>query len=258
VVAVSLKNDVVGFENGTVGVAHHPRRLAGQRYAKEWVDGGAAGAVRMAYGTFSNARGGAMRPDAWHRFVEGSDAGVLIQVGLHSLDSVLWMLGPAVEVSARFAHTTMGPEMPDAATVQMVHASGALSVVTSSWTTPGHYGLDIHATGGNLIYRLDHAHWTSPDIDGHSELRLERDGVSDEIIQPEPGDPLRDQIEGLADAVYGIGPVGVTVEDGLRSVAVVEAAVESARTGKVVDLETLYVASGASADQIAGLAGRQH
>jgi UDP-N-acetyl-2-amino-2-deoxyglucuronate dehydrogenase len=247
-----------GFDNGSIGVAHHPRLLAGQRYAKNWIDGEASGRVRMAYGTFSNARGGAMRPDAWHRRVEGAEAGVLIQVGLHSVDTLLWLLGPATEVAARFAHETLGSDMPDAATVQLVHASGALSVVSTSWTTPSHYGLDLHATGGNLVYRLDHAQWTSADVDAHAELVLEHDGLPDERVTPPAGDPLQDQLNRLAEAVHGDVPVGVTVEEGLQSVAVVEAAVESSRTGAIVALTDLYERSGAVPEQIDRLVGRQH
>lgn len=248
--------EAAGPGNSSIGVAHHPRLLAGQRYAKTWLDDDASGRVRLAFGTFSNARGGAMRPDAWHRFVEGSDAGVLIQVGLHSVDTLLWLLGPAVEVGARYAHETLGPDMPDAAVVQMVHASGALSAVTSSWTTPSHYGLVLHATGGNLTYRLDHAYWTSPEIDQHSLVKIERDGAADEVIQPAAGDPLRDQLDGLARAVAGAGPVGVTVEEALMSVAVVEAATAASRSGVVVQLEELYRLSGATDDQVDVLLGR--
>ena len=250
--------DAAGFDNLTIGVAHHPRLLAGQRFARTWIDSEASGEVRMAHGTFSNARGAAMRPDAWHRRVEGSEAGVLIQVGLHSVDTLLWLLGPVTQVSARFAHETLGPDMPDAATVQMVHASGALSVVTSSWTTPSRYALDIHATGGNLLYRLDHAHWTSPDVDAHASLVLEHDGLPDERVTPPSGDPLRDQLDRLADAVHGDGPAGVTVEEGLLSVAVVEAAVESSRSGESVELADLYERSGASEEYIDRLTGAQH
>lgn len=250
--------EAAGLGNAAIGVAHHPRLLAGQRYARSWLDSPASGEVRVGYGTFSNARGAAMRPDAWHRHIEGSDAGVLIQVGLHSVDTLVWLLGPPTEVAARFAHVTMGPDIPDAATVQMVHASGALSVVTSSWTTPSHYALTLHATGGNLLYRLDHAHWTAADVDHHATLVLEHDGLADERLTPPAGDPLRDQLDRLADAVAGSGPVGVTVEEALQSVAVVEAAVESSRSGSMVDLADLYRRSGADEGQIAVLTGRQH
>lgn len=239
-----------------VGVAHHARRLAGHRAARAWIDSGEAGVVRVAHGDFSNARGAHMRQGAWHRHVRGSEAGVLIQVGIHQVDALLMLLGPASTVNARFEYATLGADMPDAAAVLLRHTSGALSTVTSSWTTPGHYSTELQATGGNLSFRLDHGHWTSGDVDDHGDLTLEQDGGVRRSFPSDKGDPLRDQLDDLAGTVRHGTPPGVSIADGLRAMAVVIAAVDSARAvGAPVDIATLLRTAGATPGELDELVG---
>lgn len=237
-----------------VGVAHHARRLAGHRAARAWIDEGQAGVVRMAYGDFSNNRGAVMKPDAWHRTARGSEAGVLIQVGIHQVDVMLYLLGPAIEVNARFGYDALGPSMPDAAAVTMTHASGAVSVVTSSWTTPSHYRTDLLATGGNLSFRLDHGHWTSGDVDDHGEVILDPAGGQRAPHPITKGDPLRDQLDELGRSAREGTPMSIDLLAGLRAVAVVEASVQSARQGGAgVSIEQLLRESGGTDDEVSAV-----
>lgn len=239
-----------------VGVAHHARRLAGHRAAKLWIERGDAGTVRIGYGDFSNNRAAHMRPDAWHRTAKGSEGGVLIQVGIHQVDTMLDLLGPPRSVNARFTYDVLGPTMPDAATVTIEHASGALSAITSSWTTPSHYRTDLLATGGNLTFTLDHGHWTSGDVDDHGVLELD---PADGPRRPHPvekGDPLRDQLEELGRAARDGTRMTVDVVDGLRAVAVVEASVRSAaELGAPSSIAALVRSSGGTDAEAAELSG---
>lgn len=238
-----------------VGVAHHPRRLAGIRAAGAWVASGAAGVVRTARADFSNNRGAHLEPDAWRRVIRGSEGGVLTQVGIHQVENLLYLLGPVVTVNARFQHRTLGPTVPDLAVVSMVHADGAISVVTSNWSTPGNFTLDLLATGGNLSYRLDHRRWTSPDVDEHCELWFQ---PAEGERHPHPfgrSDPLREQIEELAHSTRG-GTMEVDVAAGLRATVVVEAAVRSAATeGEPCHTADLLRQSGATSEEVARLLG---
>ncbi len=250
-VAEGLEVVRLSRESGVpVGVAHHARRLAGHRAAKAWIDSG-AGRVRTAHGDFSNNRGGAMKPDAWHRSVRGSEAGVLIQVGIHQVDTLLYLLGPVSSVNARFAYEALGPQIPDAAVVTMQHVDGAVSVVSSSWTTPSHYRTDLLATGGNLMYTLDHGHWSSGNVDDFGALVLDTGDGERTTMPSSKGDPLRDQLEELGRSVLDGAPMAVDPMAGLRAVAVVEGSVVSARRdGAPVELEALLRAAGADETEV--------
>lgn len=251
-VDVSEGLEVIRVSAGiAVGVAHHARRLAGHRAAKAWIESD-AGQVRTAHGDFSNNRGGSMKPDAWHRSVRGSEGGVLIQVGIHQVDNMLYLLGPVSSVNARFAYGALGRDMPDAALVTMEHVSGAMSTVSSSWTTPSHYRTDLLATGGNLMFTLDHGHWPSGDVDDYGTLTLDTGDGDPAAFPIDKGDPLRDQLEELGRAAVDGTPMGVDAMAGLRAVAVVEAAVSSAaRRGAPVELEHLVRRAGATDAEVA-------
>ena len=239
----------------TVGVAHHPRRLAGHRATKRWLESGQGGTPRLAHADFSNARGAAMSADSWHRRVSGAEAGVLIQVGIHQVDNVLYLLGPAVGVNARFARRTLGP-MADATVTLVEHTTGAISAITSSWTTPSLYRIEIQATGGNMRFRLDHRAWTSPAVDAHGRLVLDRDGEAEQVIDTAPGDPMVEQLEELAGAASRSAPMEVDVAAGLRAMTVVLAAVRSAGDGgSRVDLAAFLAESGATRQEVDLLVG---
>src|SRR3990170_8171119 len=247
---------VVSKGTSPVGVAHHARRLAGHRAARRWMESGRAGTVRIAHADFSNNRGSHLTAEAWHRTARGSEAGVLIQVGIHQIENLLYLLGPATSVNARFACRDLGPGLPDAAVMLMTHANGALSTVTSSWTTPSHYRLDLQGTGGNLVFSLDHGHWTGGDVDDHGELILEPPDGDGVPYPTEKGDPLRDQLEELGRAARDGTPMEIGVVEGLRAVAVVQAAVRSARSnGAPVDLAMLLAEGGATLREIDRLLG---
>ena len=162
-----------------------------ERPGRGWLKSGQGGTPRLfAHADFSNARGAAIGANSWHRRVSGAEAGVLIQVGIHQIDNVLYLLGPPVGVNARFARRTLGP-MADATVTLVEHTSGAVSAITSSWTTPSPcYRIEIQATGGNMRFRLDHRAWTNPDVDAHGRLVLDTDGEAELVIDTEPGDPM--------------------------------------------------------------------
>ncbi len=238
-----------------IGVAHHARRLAGHRTAQRWLASGEGGIARLAHADFSNARGAQMKPDAWHRRVAGAEAGVLIQVGIHQVDTVLSLFGPPVAINARLGYQTMGP-LADAAVVIITHASGTVSTVTSSWTTPSLYRIEIQAGGGNLRYRLDHGHWSSGDVDDYGTLTLDRDGEPETVLETGKGDPLAEQIEELAAAARDNGTMEVDAAAGLRAMAVVVAAVRStAAGGAEVAVGDLLTSEGATAAEVALLTG---
>ena len=237
-----------------VGVAHHASRLAGHRAIVDWYRSGVAGDIRVIHATFSNARGALMSPDAWHRHVPGSEAGALIQVGIHQVDNVLAAAGPALTVNARFEYGVLGPRIPTSAMVMMTHLGGALSSVSSSWTTPSHYRFDVEATGGNMEFQAHHGYWTSADVDAHTELMLDPADGDRRPYPMEPGDPLRDQLDDLAAAVSDETQYTPGVVDGLRAMIVVEAAVQSAAAGGMpVVIGELLRNAGATETEVAVL-----
>ena len=255
-VAEGLELARVTAGQAPVGVAHNARRLAGHRVAREWIRSGRAGVVRVAHADFSNARGGHLAEDAWYRSAKGFEAGVAIQVGIHPIETLLYLLGPAISVNARFAYETLGPTMPDTAIALLTHRGGALSTLSTSWTTPSHYVLDLQATNGNLEYHLDHSKWKRGDVDDFGTLILDAPDQPRRNVDVARGDPLREELEELASAARHGTPMEVGITEGLRAVAVVEASVQSsAQGGAPIEVGRLLSTAGATDGEIGSLLG---
>jgi predicted dehydrogenase len=127
-----------------------------------------------------------------------------------------------------FAFTRPGRSHPiDEATVLAVEfESGALGTLTTSFFTPVINDTAVFATGG--------AAYSSG---GGSTLRVQGRDDPDAIeVELDPIDPVVDELSAFAAAIRSGAPVEVDGEAGLAVVAVMEAAVESAASGRSVEV----------------------
>ncbi len=116
----------------------------------------------------------------------------------------------------------------------------------------------IEATRGTMEYKLDHAHWTSADVDAAGQLSLSPAEGPSRAYPTAAGDPLRDQLDDLARALRDRVSPGVTVLEGLRAVAVVEAAVRSAAgRGAPIEIAQLVSEAGGTSAEIAAIVDDQ-
>ncbi|WP_326557821.1 Gfo/Idh/MocA family protein [Micromonospora sp. NBC_01796] len=174
--------------------------------------------------------------------------GALMNQGVHTVDLLLWLLGRPVEVSAqtaRLAHH--GIEVEDVAVATVRFASGALAVLHA--TTAAYPGLgmrlQVHGTRGSAVIHDDQLEYfhVAGDTDDRPPRRppnqaAERVPVGDLRGAPKSEDGfvlghLR-QYQDVVDAIDQRRPPGVTVEDGLLSLAVVEAVYRSAALARPV------------------------
>lgn len=172
-----------------------------------------------------------------------ADVGVVKDLGTHDIDLTAWVTRrPFVSVSARTAHRS-GRDHED-----LVAVTGLLSgdVVTNhlvNWLSPlkervtivtGERGafvadtltadLTFHANGSVATTWADIAQFR-----GVSEGDVTRYAIA----KPEP---LRVEHENFRDAVLGREADIVTLQQGLATVAVAEAVIESAKTGQTIEV----------------------
>jgi predicted dehydrogenase len=178
--------------------------------------------------------------------------GALMNQGIHTLDLLVWLLGEPVEVHARTAcraHRRI--EVEDVAVATIQFASGALGMLHA--TTAAYPGLtarvQIHGDRGSAVIdgdRLNYFHAAtgpadSPDYGAGTERNRAAGLLPDQDSAPTAGsDPgaLSDahlwQYRDFIEAVEQQRKPAVTVSDAIRTLAVVEAVYESARTGRSV------------------------
>lgn len=207
-------------------VGHQRRRTAGKRRIKEMLDTGELGDIETVTAHQSVPNGFKMPETAWRWDPEQSPLGGMMSLGVHKIDTMHYLIGPIARVSA-FTRAGRTDPIDEATVLAIEFDSGALATLTTSFYTP-------HANDIAVFGTLGAAYSTK----GGAELGVQMRGEPgpSPVDLPEI-DPVVDELVGFAKAIRGEGPVEPDGEAGLAVVAVVEAAIESSRTGRAVAVE---------------------
>lgn len=208
-------------------VGHQRRRTPAERRMKEMVDSGEIGDVETVVAHQSIPNGFKMPDTAWRWDPDQSPLGSMTSLGVHKIDSMHFLVGPIRSV---FAFTREGRSRPiDEGTVVAVEfESGALGTLTTSFFTP--------VINEIAVFGTELAAYSSQ---GGDRLEIQRRGEAGrEEVTLSPVDPVEEQLEDFARAIRGEIPVEVDGEAGLAVVAVLEAAGESAKSGRAVEVAT--------------------
>jgi predicted dehydrogenase len=167
-----------------------------------------------------------------------ADVGVVKDLATHDIDLTAWVLRqPFTNVSARTAFKS-GREYEDLVAVVGQLADGTVTSHLVNWLSPLKERVTI-VTGERGAFvadtlTADLTLFKNGDIDtawsNIAQFRGVREGDVVRYAIPKP-EPLRVEHEQFRDAVAGKDADIVTMRQGLRTVAVAEACIESARTG---------------------------
>ena len=216
-------------------ICHYQRFNARHQRIRRLVEGGAIGQVTAARINFSDRF--PPQPGVWHHNPEISGGGPVMDLGIHCIDLLRYLCGPAESVAALMDTLVDESQVDDTATLLLRLASGAQAVVTSHWTTANHEpertnGLEIWGTEGSIVA----APISAKDSAGSLRV-LTAEGMQDYAVEPGGPRPHVALLEAFGEAVAGDGPNPIPGEEGLAGLAVVEAAYESARRGHSVTLQ---------------------
>lgn len=189
---------------------------------------GAPAVVRM-----SRMAGFPHGADDWHNRPEAS-GGVILDMGIHDLDWLLWTLGPAQRVFAR-GLAGAGLDYLDYALITVRHASGAIAHVESSWAESGGFRVQGEVAGDRGLLAYDSANSTAFSLD----LRREPEGPPGVAVPTAytATSPYVDQLRAFCRSIGEGAPAPVTPEEALAALRLTLGALESARTGRAVVLE---------------------
>ncbi len=231
-------------------VGHSARRLSGSRVMKRWVEDGSLGEVSLAEANFSNERGLELTPETWRWYADKSPGGTFIQLGVHHADNLQYLLGPVARVTAHARRLYTESEVPDAVMAILEFESGPLGYIGCGWASPGVYQIRLQGTRHNLLYDLDFTHWDeSHQADEWSTLVSQAYRQQERTpVELPPTDMFREQLDEFALAIRGQAEIEVGIDEAIRALAVVRAALESsARDGAAVEVRPLLEAVGAGA-----------
>lgn len=180
----------------------------------------------------------------------GPTGGLLRDLGSHLVDQMLWLLGPAVSVSAHLDHVDLPEGRTDAGFfITMRHETGRLSEVSASklnrmncrelraYGSAGAYvgrSTDVQAQAIFAGRRPadDREGWGYEPESAWGTLHTK---AGAERVPSEQG-RYHDYYEAFARAAAEGTPPPVTAQDGVRTLALLDAARESAASGQSVEL----------------------
>ena len=207
-------------------VGHQRRRMTSLRRIHGMITAGELGDIQAFETQHSLPNGFKIPPEAWRWDSNQAPLGSITSLGIHKIDTMLYLGGPVSRVSA---FTRAGRERPmdEVSVLALEFASGALGTHITSFFVPMTLRVAVYGTKGAAVSEQDGAMLM---LQGRDDPALHR-------VDIEPNNPVVDQLVEFAAAVRGETTPEVDGRAGMAVVAVLAAAVESAATGRTVDVE---------------------
>ena len=215
--------------NVVMGTNHHLRNAATHRAMRDLVTSGAIGEVQAA--RVFHAVHLPPHLQGWRVTRPDAGGGVILDITVHDADTVRFVLDDEItDVTAMTAAQGMGQGVEDAVMGVMRTARGRLVQFHDAFTARHAYtGFEVHGSDGSLYGRNV---MTQQPV---GTVILRRDGLEEEI-EVTPENLYERSVRCFNAAINGGGEPAATAHDGLCSLAVALAALESARTGCVAEV----------------------
>lgn len=176
--------------------------------------------------------------DNW--FLDPSKSGgMMMDLMIHDFDYARWVAGEVASVYARSVRSRDPHAPEDYALAILRHQSGAISNIEGGWAYPPpmfRTALEIAGSGGLIEHPAD----SSQPLAVYRKQK-EGDGGTGVGVPGSPldEDPYTTEIRHFYEVLaHGAAP-RVTAEDGLAALRISLAAIESARTGRTVEIEAV-------------------
>lgn len=195
------------------------------------------------------------KPDSYYdvEWRRSEGAGPLLVNLIHEVDLLRAVCGEIEAVQAAATRANRGLPFHDTATIMLHYRSGALGTLVISESTPSPWSWEASVSDGMGFHNAgqDHAQFLGADAGlGFPSLTSWRYGPDESDpgwesplhasrLDTPAGNPYVAQLRHFAAVVRGQEAPVVSGEDGLRSLAVVDAVIEAARTGLVVEVDDL-------------------
>lgn len=229
----------------TLLVGHDMRRLSGFRKLKELMDQGAIGKPVMVESNFSARIGFELTPDKWRWYGNdsGCPAGALMTMGVHHADTLQYYFGKVKKVFSFFNKLYSQTDVEDVTMTTFQFESGVLGYLGSTYVSPRANWVYAYGTDGHLFCTLslpnvpfDEYLQVWPVVDRYTLLQFfDKTKDKPEMIPLSVGDPVLEEIDEFADCVRTGKKPETDGRGALAALALIRAAIDSARMGKAVE-----------------------
>jgi len=218
--------EACGKAGVVLALGYQRRRESHFRWIKSEIDAGRFGRLVQAECNISRDRLGRFDLSSWRYTAAGMPGGVMLQIGIHYVDVLEFLMGPVKRVSARLAQLVLPGDNPDVANMILEHENGALSNLTASYASASEfYMMNIYGKEASAYYDL------------FSGLRhLTRGETAARAVPTEVNDTIREELEEFAHCVRTVTRPETDGHWAARNLAVIKAGARSAREGRAVDV----------------------
>jgi predicted dehydrogenase len=208
----------------TVGMGFNRRYAPSFVEMRKKVQAGEIGTVQHVEGQFSGPSGYQLKPGAWRAKRTESPAGAMTARGVHVLDAMLHLAGTVEQVFAYSDRRSISAEVDDTSSALLRFKGGVTGYIASLHATSAFWRLQVFGSKGSLEMR------------GDTELlAFDPDGkVTRQAF--DATDKERAELEDFADAVAKGIKFVVSPAEIVNNVAVMQAMVASAASGKPVEI----------------------
>jgi predicted dehydrogenase len=201
-----------------------------RRYAPAYTDmtcrigAGEIGALRHIEGQFSGPPSYQIEPDNWRSNQSESPGGAMTARGVHAVDAMVHIAGPAATVFAFSERLQLAIDVDDTTACLLRFAGGVTGTLGTLHAASQFWRIHAFGSQGALEMRGDTELLTF-DLDGHVQC------MTYDVIDKE-----RAELEAFADAVAHHVKFVIAPAEIVNTVAVTEAIATSARSGKAVTI----------------------
>ncbi len=233
--------------SGITFMQSFPKRYDPINYRlKTILDDGELGNIFLARFRHSNSiflEMGDQARSSWFTQPELSGGGILIDEGVHVLDLMDWFMGQPARVHASLSSATLGLQVEDTALAVFEFSNGAIAeVVTSNALSAAEDSVELYGRDGTAI--ISGVDLSSKNLAKPPFLRIHRrsdpanEWVGIDAITRFNQKDFHHQgpLHFVKCLLHGEQP-SLSIDEGWKSIALVMAVYQSARTGQTVDIE---------------------
>ena len=221
--------DVCKQHGVILSLGYQRRRQGHFRWIRNQIDEGNFGKLVQAEANISRDRLGKIDLSSWRYQADGMPGGVMLQIGIHYVDVLEYLMGKVVRVMGRSNQLVLPGDNPDVANLILEHENGAISNLTASYASASeYYMMNIYGKEMSAYY----------DLFGGLRYLKQHENKSHKV-EVEEVDDIRAELDEFAECIR-TGKAPET--DGYwasRNLAVIKAGVRSAKEGRMVEVDEI-------------------
>ena len=173
----------------TLLIGHHRRRQGANRQIRAMIDEGALGMIHALEANLSNPNGQNPR-SGWRNDPAECPAGGMTGLGVHMVDNLQYLAGPAKRVSAFSKQLYAAGNLDDVTNIILEYESGPLGYITTCYVTSKQCTTSAHGTEASA--------WSE---DEGERLYLQKKGENERSeLSVDGGDALAEEFRSSANA----------------------------------------------------------